>query len=191
MSPISRRRIRPADLDTLDPSLADRVRLAGRQTAGARRLFAVMAHHPKLLDTWLRFSGRLLLSGTLSRRQTELLVLRSAAACGSAYEWDQHVLIARELGFADAEFEALGRQPLDPRPFSVEERRLLTAADELNEHGEISAETWNDLSADLSDAQLVELCLLVGHYRMLAMLIASAGVRPEAEPDPEMEPDRT
>jgi alkylhydroperoxidase family enzyme len=148
-----------------------------------------MAHHPKLLDTWLRFSGPLLLAGTLSRRQGELLVLRTAANCDSAYEWDQHVLIARELGFGDAEFEALRLQPFAPQPFSVEERRLLTAADELHQQGGISAGTWNDLSAGLSDAQLVELCILVGHYHMLAMLIASAGVRPEGVPDPEMEPD--
>jgi 4-carboxymuconolactone decarboxylase len=183
MPPTSRRRIAPANLEALDPSLAQRVRRAGQQTAGARRLFAVLAHHPKLLDTWLRFSGPLLLSGTLSRRQAELLVLRTAAACGSAYEWDQHVLMARDLGFVARDFEALGRWPLDPRPFSAAERRLLTAADELNEGGEISAGTWNDLGEDLSDAQLIEVCILVGHYRMLAMLIASAGVRPEAEPD--------
>jgi hypothetical protein len=36
------------------------------------------------------------------------------------------------------------------------------------------------LSDELTDRQLIELCLLVGHYEMLAMTLNSLGVEPEA-----------
>jgi alkylhydroperoxidase family enzyme len=183
MTDVARARLAPADPNALDPTLAARVQRAGEQTAGARRVFGLLAHQPKLLDTWLRFSGSLLLKGALSRRQGELLVLRTAANCDSAYEWTQHVLIAQELGVSDAEIVALGQQPLDPAPFSDLECRLLAAADELHRDGVVSVETWNCLRLELSPAQLVELCMLVGHYAMLAMTIASAGILPEGVPD--------
>jgi hypothetical protein len=36
------------------------------------------------------------------------------------------------------------------------------------------------LCAELTDRQLIELCLLVGHYEMLAMTLNSLGVEPES-----------
>jgi alkylhydroperoxidase family enzyme len=38
--------------------------------------------------------------------------------------------------------------------------------------------------AHLSETELIELCMLVGHYEMLAMTINSLGIEPEAEPEP-------
>ena len=40
-------------------------------------------------------------------------------------------------------------------------------------------EVWTQLSAELSDTQLIELCMLVGHYEMLAMTLRSLRVQPD------------
>ena len=56
---------------------------------------------------------------------------------------------------------------------------LLRAGDELHDARRITEETWAPLAALLSDQQLIELCLLVGHYEMLAMTLNSLGVQPE------------
>ena len=64
--------------------------------------------------------------------------------------------------------------------FTARQRLLLTAVDELHERRVISDATWTKLSAELTERQLIELCLLVGHYEMLAMTLNSLGVEPEA-----------
>jgi alkylhydroperoxidase family enzyme len=47
---------------------------------------------------------------------------------------------------------------------------------------DLGAVNW--MRAHLSETELIELCLLVGHYEMLAMTINSLGIEPEAEPEP-------
>ena len=41
---------------------------------------------------------------------------------------------------------------------------------------------WTDLRPLLSDAELIELCLLVGHYEMLAMTLNALCVQPDPQP---------
>jgi NAD(P)-dependent dehydrogenase (short-subunit alcohol dehydrogenase family) len=64
--------------------------------------------------------------------------------------------------------------------WSPRQSLLLRAADELHEHRELSDGLWNELRSELSDRKLIELCLLVGHYEMLAMTLAS--LRVQADP---------
>jgi hypothetical protein len=59
-------------------------------------------------------------------------------------------------------------------------RLVLAATDELHDRRVVSDATWQALAAELTDRQLIELCLLVGHYEMLAMTLNSLGVEPEA-----------
>jgi len=53
---------------------------------------------------------------------------------------------------------------------------LLRAADELYADRLISDETWAELRPLLSDAELIEVCMLVGHYGMLAGTLNSLEV---------------
>ncbi len=53
------------------------------------------------------------------------------------------------------------------------QRVLLTAVDELVRDKDIQDETWRALRSEYSIPQLVELCLLVGHYEMLATTITA------------------
>ena len=57
------------------------------------------------------------------------------------------------------------------------------AADELHEERRVSDATWDELRPLLSDQQLIELCLLVGHYEMLAMTLNSLQVEPDQMPE--------
>src|SRR3954467_10343048 len=64
-------------------------------------LFATLARHPRLLKRWSAFGGTLLLRGELPARERELVILRTAANTGAAYEWGHHVSIARRAGVTD------------------------------------------------------------------------------------------
>lgn len=174
----SRRSIPRADLDQLDPPLRERVLKAQAQADGAQAVFAVLANHPYLLDKWLRFAGGLLVRGKLERRHAELLILRTAHNCDCAYEWGHHVAIGRGIGMTEQDFAAVRGSSPDSHIPELE-RTLLTAADELHTDRRIGDGTWNALSARLTTQQLLEVCMLVGQYEMLAMVIKSAGLTTE------------
>lgn len=141
-------------------------------------IFGTIARHPKLLAAWLPFGGRLLEGGSLERRWTELVILRTACNMGNDYEWGQHVAISMALGIDRATIERIvaGASADGWSPF---EALLMRATDELHVERYLTESTWNALSEHLSETQLIELCFLVGHYEMLAMFLRTAGVQLE------------
>lgn len=142
-------------------------------------LFGTLAHHSKLLKSWLPFGGRLLFGGHIDGRDRELAILRTSARCGSDYEWGQHVGIARSVGLSDAEILACAAdEPADP--LGEADRVLLRGVDELVDGHELSDATWAELADRFDDAGMIEFTLLVGHYAMLAGLLRSVRVAPDA-----------
>ncbi|HWC84411.1 MAG TPA: carboxymuconolactone decarboxylase family protein [Pseudonocardiaceae bacterium] len=158
--------------------------VVGRVTgAGRPNLFTTLARQRKLFRAWLRFAARLMPYGTLPRPDTELLILRTAANCDCAYEIRHHQALARRAGLSDAEIACATRVSAEVE-WTPHQATLLAAADELHTDGRIAEATWTALGNGYSDGQLIELCLLVGHYRMLAMTIASLGIQPDASAAP-------
>ncbi len=169
-------RIAPA----VRPPLATLVAvLAGRVTrTEPHRIFTTLAHHRRLFRRWLPMGGVLLLRGDLPRRDTELMILRTASNCGCWYEWVQHAGIALTHGLTTEQVDAVRDWTTQGR-WSPRQRAVLAATDELHRDRVISDETWARISAELSDTELIELCFVVGHYEMLAMTLNSLGVQPE------------
>jgi AhpD family alkylhydroperoxidase len=116
--------------------------------------------------------------GSLTRRDTELVILRVAHLRRCRYELEHHRRLARRAGL-DA--EAVQRVLAGPtaQGWSARDRVLLGAVDSLLIKRDIEDDAWQSLSAHFAMAQLVELCLLVGHYDMLAMTIAALRVAPD------------
>jgi AhpD family alkylhydroperoxidase len=172
------RRIDPTPPESWDEKTRELIEASSRAVGGAGEVFAVIAHHPRLLASWTRFAGSLLSRSLLDRRLVELVILRGAWNCGCDYEWGHHVPLARAYGVSEEEIaQAAGGGAA--AGWSALESAALMATDELHRDGRIGAETWAALAAELAPAELVELCMLVGHYKMLSMLILSAGVQNE------------
>ena len=57
---------------------------------------------------------------------------------------------------------------------------MLRAVDELGRDNVIADATWAQLRADYDERQLIELCMLAGHYVMLAGTLNSLGVQPDS-----------
>ena len=153
--------------------------LLGRAAgSGPPHVFTTLARHRRLFRAWLRFAGRLMPFGTLPRRDTELVILRVSVNCGNDYEWGHHVALGRRAGLSPEQIERVGEGPEAPG-WSARERTLLRAVDELARDHVVADETWAELRGTYSERQLIELCLLAGHYEMLAGTLNSLGVRPE------------
>jgi alkylhydroperoxidase family enzyme len=125
-----------------------------------------------LFRAWLPFAGTLLLRGELPRGDAELLVLRTAWNCGCWDEWHQHSSLALRAGLAAEDVRAVPDGAAATR-WSERQRCLLQAADDLHRDRALDRQTREALEEHLSERQRVELCLLVGHYEMLAMLLNS------------------
>lgn len=141
-------------------------------------IFGTLARHPKLLASWLPFGGRLLAGGSLERRATELVILRTAYNMGNEYEWGQHVQISTGLGIDRATIERVVIGPT-AEGWSPFEALLMRATDELHVERYLTDATWAALAEHLNEMQLIELCFLVGQYEMLAMFLRTAGVQLE------------
>jgi 4-carboxymuconolactone decarboxylase len=142
---------------------------AATTSGGPPPTIAVLAHQAALLGPFLTWAAALAMNGVLSHRDHELLALRSAHRCQSAFEWREHVEFARAAGITDEEIE---RVAIGPRAdgWSDGDAALLLAADELHDTSTISPTTWAALAGDHDPGALVEMIFVVGQYTMLSMV---------------------
>jgi AhpD family alkylhydroperoxidase len=175
----SRARIKPGNASEIGRLNALVARVAGIATGGEPpKVFTTLARHRRLFRRWLYFAGALMPGGVLPRAETELLILRVAHNSDCEYEWRQHERLAAAAGLEQDKIERVRQGPGTPG-WSQRHELLLRAADELHADRTISDSLWDELRPLYSDRELIELCMLVGHYEMLAMTINALGVEPD------------
>jgi AhpD family alkylhydroperoxidase len=144
-------------------------RVAGTPDA---HLFSTLGRQRGLFRAWLRFAARMMPGGTLSRHESELVILRVAHLRGCTYELDHHLRLGRRVGI-DAELaERIFAGPATPG-WSDRHRALLAAADALVATRDLGDAEWAALSIHYTEPQRIELCMLVGHYELLATTITA------------------
>lgn len=168
---------RRADIGWANALIVDVIRL-GARTRRPPNLFTTLARHRRLFRAWLRFAGALMPGGVLPRADTELVILRVAHNCACEYERRHHDRLARTAGLDRAAVERVREGP-DAPGWSARQSLLLRCADALHERHELPDELWAELSAELSDVELIELVILVGHYEMLATTINTLRIAPD------------
>ncbi len=145
-------------------------------------VFTTLARHPGLFRRWLVFAGGLMPGGKLPRAETELAILRVAHNTRCAYEWDHHERIGRRAGLTAEEIERVRADGAPDAAWSGRKRLVLLAADALHADGAIGDALWAELATAFEERELIELCLLVGHYEMLAMTLNT--LRVQLDPPP-------
>jgi len=144
-------------------------------------VFTTLARNRSLFRRWLLFAGGLMPGGRLPRADAELVILRVAHNCGSAYERRHHERLGRAAGLSAQEVDRTTAGP-DAPGWSARQGLLLRAADALHADRDVGDELWAALRAELADERvLIELLLLIGHYEMLAMTLNALRVEPDAQ----------
>lgn len=133
------------------------------------KLFTTMARHRGLFRGWLFFAGRMMPGGKLPRRDTELVILRTAFLNSCDYELDHHRRIGATAGLTADEIERAASADLTG--WAARELAILTAVNELQSNEDLSDATWEELRRHLDERRAIEFLLLAGHYRMLATFI--------------------
>ena len=151
-------------------------------------LFTTLARVPRI---WERFrAGSLLDRGPVSLRHREIVIDRTCARCGCAYEWGVHVaFFGARVALTPEQVRATAHGDADDPVWSDEERLLVRLVDELHDTATISEDLWKALAASFSAEQRLELIALVGFYHTVSFFANGLRLAPEkfaaAFPPPE------
>jgi 4-carboxymuconolactone decarboxylase len=140
-------------------------------------IFLTLAKHRDLCDRFSRFGGFLLYKGLLPARERELVILRTGWRSGSVYEFGQHAPMGQEAGLSGDEVDSLAREGSEG--WSDPDRNLIAFVDELCATNNVTEETWSSLAGRWSEAELLELLVLAGFYRLVSGLLNGARVQLE------------
>jgi alkylhydroperoxidase family enzyme len=136
-----------------------------KMTANAQKIFV---HRSRL-------SNALFTEITIDPRLREIAILRTAKDCRSVYEWTQHVPAAKHVGVTDEQITAIENWH-GAACFSDLERLVLKFTDEVNANVKASRETLEALKKHLSPGEIIELLIIIGHWRQTASILETTEV---------------
>jgi 4-carboxymuconolactone decarboxylase len=122
-----------------------------------------------------KLSSALFTQIKLDPRMREIAILRTAKDCHSIYEWTQHVPAAKHVGVTDEQIAAIEKWS-DAECFSEIERLVLQLTDEVNANVKGRQETVEALKRQLSSGEIIELLIIVGHWRQTASVLETLEV---------------
>lgn len=139
-------------------------------------IFRMLTHAETLMRGFGQLGTAILGRAALDARLRELVILRVGARSPAAYEWQQHVPIARGTGASDDEITAMTHDRPDAPSFGERERAILRLTDELLVAPRASDATLAAMRAQFSDRELCEAVLTIGFYMMVARFLETTGV---------------
>lgn len=149
-------------------------------------LFTTLGRTRGLFRSWLFYSAHLMPGGRISRKETEMAILRVAHRRDCAYEMDHHIRLGRRAGI-DRDLLALIQAGPDAPRLSSRYAAILTAVDELVDSKSVTDATWAELATRFDERQLIELVLLVTQYDGLATTLGTLGVERDFGDQPTLE----
>jgi len=149
-------------------------------------LFTTLARVPRIFDKFR--AGSLLDRGPVSLRYREIVIDRTCARCGCAYEWGVHVaFFAERVALTPEQIRATVHGDANDPVWTGDEPLLIRLVDELHETANISGDLWSALAAAFSVEQIFELIALAGFYHTVSFFANGLKLAPEpfAAPLPE------
>jgi alkylhydroperoxidase family enzyme len=165
-----RARVAPLSPDERDERQAALVREAGAEL----HVYTTLVRNADVFADLLTLNRRLLQQSTLDPRVRELLIMRVAGRCKAPYVWSHHEVIGRAAGLTDDDLAALAAERA-----GGEDALLLRAVDELVVDHTLGDATWRGLADRYPIEQVIEMCVLVGHYATVASVVNALGIQLE------------
>jgi len=141
-------------------------------------LFTTLARVPRVYERFR--AGSLLDRGPLSLRHREIVIDRTCARCGCAYEWGVHVaFFAQRVALTPEQVRSTLRGDAADPTWSAEERLLIRLVDELHDSASITDGLWKELAAAFCLEQVFEAIALVGFYHTVSFFANGVKLAPE------------
>ncbi len=160
-----------------DPDdMADR---AGELTRarGSLNVYRTLANAEKVFTGWMLAGDAALTSTVLPLRLRELVVLRTAYLMDCPYELGQHRDVARTVGVAGAEVDAIvSESDWQTGYFGGAELAVLTLTTELLTTRTTSAAVFDEVHGALGAEATVEVLMVINRYSGLALMLNALDV---------------
>ena len=125
-----------------------------------------------------RLSNALFTQIVIDPKLREIAILRTAKDCHSVYEWTQHVPAAKHVGVTSEQIAAIENWQ-SAGCFSEVERLVLQFTDEVNANVKASRAIVEALKRHLSPGEIIELLVIIGHWRQTASILETTEVELE------------
>jgi len=162
--------------------------IAKHKKAGAD--FAItrtFLRHPALLRAYNVWASHSFSSNnTLSKRDSEIVTMRTVWRCKAGYQWTRHVPMGLRAGLTQVEIEAL-KKPVEQGPWDERDAVLIRCVDALIADHFIEDDLWEQMTAHFDEQQCIDAIFICGRYAMTAMFLNTAGT--PIDPDLKLDPD--
>ncbi|GAB17528.1 hypothetical protein GOEFS_035_00600 [Gordonia effusa NBRC 100432] len=145
-------------------------------------IFSTLGQAKGLFRGWLYYSARMMPFGKLSRKDTEMIIIRVAHLRECEYEMDHHKRLGARAGIKGALYDNVIAGP--EAGWGDRERTLLLATDELVKTRDISDGAWEGLRRHLTEPQQIAFVLLVGQYDSLATTLGTLRIERDTKRRP-------
>ena len=141
-------------------------------------LFRTLYQNPEISNRMRPLGAGILGPGSsLDTREREILIDRTCARCGCEYEWGVHVAAFGSLvGLSPGQLEDTVSGVVKDEIWSERERLLIKTVDELHETSMVSDELWQQLAANWSTPEILEVIIAVGWYHLICFVANAARV---------------
>ena len=176
-------RIEPISSELKEPLKSKMVKIFPAELP-APSLYRTVARNESLfidmIDMRLIGPTGLLNRKTIESRLRELLILRTCVVARNDYEFNLHVqTISEVMGLTREQIEDLREEQINSELWSDREQALIHLIDGLVSRIEVTQPVFDEARRHFSEAELIEMVLLVGLYTGVAMIVALA--RPELD----------
>ena len=144
------------------------------------RLYRILGNAPAMLDAWVGMAWPLRSEPETARGLRELLIMRTALATRSSFEWQAHWPAALRAGVTEDQLAALGDWGSSSE-FSAAEQSALLCTDEIVLDGGASPGSVAGLREHFSAGECVELILTASFYVCVSRTLQSLGIEADAD----------
>jgi alkylhydroperoxidase family enzyme len=168
-------------IDENDPALAALIaKLKGARGGKLLNLYRVLLNSVSIAEAWQAFNQVIRYKSALDAQARELAIMRVSQLNGADYQFQIHAhQYAPEAGITQQQIAALGGSEHSSL-FQPAHRALLAYADAMTTDIEVSDEVFERLRRHYSNAQIVELTVLIGAYNMHTRVGRALRIDPEA-----------
>jgi alkylhydroperoxidase family enzyme len=156
-----------------EPDAADLLTLMMPAGAPAIALFRTFARNRPMTAAMIPWGSYALgRQSSLTRRERELVILRTCARCGCDYEWGVHVAhFSERAGLTIAQLASLaGGTHADPCWIDERDRLLVETVDALHDTSDMSDDLWARLAGSFGEPQILDLLMLTGWYHAISFV---------------------
>ncbi len=143
-------------------------------------LYRILLNSPSIAEAWQAFNNAIRFNTALDDQARELAIMRVSQLNGADYQFQIHVTkYAAAAGITPQQITALDSGKSSSL-FQPAHRALLAYADAMTVDIEVSDAVFSKLKQYYSDAQIVELTVLIGAYNMHTRVGRALRIDPES-----------